>query len=248
LRLHSYVFTGMKLRDHIGTVHAPMPTNLASRFEELTSGLPDELMAKPPGILGEIGWRWKNRILNADVVAYQERLSLIYKTGLHKRIKDKERPVILEIGSGYGALACFLKQATPHSQMILCDLPESLALAAVYLRIAFPDHTHFIYEGEEPNEANRNADFIYIPNFLFNQWPIKNIDLAINTLSFAEMTVEQVRDYVSGIKAGIGTEGYLFEQNQDKRVNVAEIINGCGLKLISTEREQQGVANVWENP
>lgn len=247
LRLHSYVFTGMKLRDHIGTTSSPMPPNLANRFDELTSGLPKELMANPPGILGEIGWHWKGRILNVDVIAYQERLSLIYKAGLYNKIKDKERPVIVEIGSGYGALACFLKQAIPQAQILLCDLPESLALAAVYLRIAFPEYSHFIYDEEEPDEANSNADFVYIPNFLFNQWSIKNIDLAINTLSFAEMTVEQVRDYVSGIKAGIGAEGHLFEQNQDKRVNVAEIISDCGLERISTERGQQGVANVWKS-
>jgi len=248
LRLHTYVFTGMKLRDHLGTTHSPMPPNLASRFSELTKGLPKELIANPPRILGEIGWQWKGGTVNADVVAYQERLSLIYKAELYKRIKNKERPIILEIGSGYGALAYFLKQAIPQAQMILCDLPESLAMTAVYLRTTFPKHTHFIYEGEETDEAGGNADFIYIPNFIFNQWPIKSIDLAINTLSFAEMSVEQVRDYVSGIKAGIGAEGYLFEQNQDRRVNVAEIIGGCGLKQISTERGQQGVANVWQNP
>ena len=247
LRLHSYVFTGMKLRDHINTSPSPLPEKLVNQFKKLTSGLPHELIASPPAIMGEIGWRWEKGILNPDVVAYQERLALINKSGLYKELMNKEQPIILEIGSGYGALAYFLKEAIPHARMILCDLPESLAIAAVYLKIAFPNKTHFIYEGIEVSDDNK-FDFTYIPNLYFNQKSIKNIDLAINTLSFAEMTIEQVQNYVNSIKASIGAEGYMFEQNQDKRVIVSDIISNCGLKQIFTERGQQGVANVWKNP
>jgi hypothetical protein len=42
-------------------------------------------------------------------------------------------------------------------------------------------------------------------------------DLAINTLSFSEMTEKQLRYYGDGLSCKLGQNGMLFEQNQDDR-------------------------------
>jgi hypothetical protein len=247
LRLYSNIFTGNKLSFILDPSCSRPPETEFERYLELISDIPEELIARPPRMLGEVGWEVDGNIFNADVVAYQERLTLLYKSGLINMLKQRENVKILDIGSGYGGLAYFIKRALPKSSIYVCDIPESLVFAAIYLPLVMPEVEHSIYDGEDSSLLKGNHGFIYVLNYLFQDLGKLSFDLVINTLSFAEMSKDQVSEYAAGIAQMIGDVGFLFEQNQDKRVKVEDILSSFFTKRTFSERGTQGPANVWKN-
>jgi hypothetical protein len=110
-----------------------------ARYESLRNRLPGYLRIGPPAKFGEVGWSVDGVIVNHDTWAYYERLLLLYRAG----ILDGESPkclhagaAVLEIGSGYGALAWYIMQAVPAIKYTALDLPESLIYAAIYLSVS----------------------------------------------------------------------------------------------------------------
>lgn len=221
------------------------------RYIALVRHIPDEIVAKPPMVLGEIGWDINGYPVNPDLCCYQERLNLLYESGLIDFLRkiEKERGVvnILEIGGGYGALAKYITNLVPNVRYVICDIPESILFAAIYLVIACPDFAHNFFadnvldkkyydlkiqqhSGKIKNfvekiagfvrEKEKHGVFVYVPNYLIDAFFEQDgliFDLCINTLSFSEMNKKQVSYYAGIIKKKIGLTGLLFEQNQDNR-------------------------------
>ncbi len=161
--------------------------------------IPREIVYSLPNMLGEKGWLYKGTIVNHDAYAYQERLNLMWESGIINLLKEKSDLRILEIGAGWGGLARHLKQILPNAEYYIVDLPEILSFAMTYLRLTLP-----------------HMNFNYVPNYQFRELSGK-FDLVINTLSMNEMSIEQVKDYAEAIKDLIGDDGLFFEQNQTKR-------------------------------
>ena len=57
----------------------------------------------------------------------------------------RTRPVIAELGGGYGRLFYFLSQHFSEFTYIGIDLPEILCCASYYLMLAFPDKRFLLY-------------------------------------------------------------------------------------------------------
>ena len=93
------------------------------RHLEITSGLPQQLVFNPPQIFGEMGTLVDGVLVNHDTNAYQERITCLFEAGvfnfLEKIIERDGSASIIEIGSGYGALALFLKQLFPNISITL---------------------------------------------------------------------------------------------------------------------------------
>jgi hypothetical protein len=145
-----------------------------------------------------------------DRVALCERLIAMDRLGLLRRLAAIDRPVILEIGAGYGMLAAALIGALPRATYVIVDLPSSLALSGCYLasrssrRISLVRGAGNIVSGE-------------IGLVLSVELPVLEglkIDLAINTLSFGEMSEAVVDGYAAFLQRNLGG-GLLFEQNFD---------------------------------
>jgi len=248
LRIHSS-FTGNKLAHYLDPSNFKIPELLKNKYFELTKDLPEELIARPPKMLGELGWYINGGIFNQDIAAYQERLLLLHKSGIIEKLNARKTLNILEIGSGYGGLAYFIKAIFPQSTIFLCDLPESLIFPYLYLSLTLPQHQHKLMK-DRPSELDQSkSGFIYLPNYMFQHLQDTHFDLVINTLSFSEMTKEQVTEYSRGIKGMIGSKGYFFEQNQDNRpignINAQDIISEVFEKKLFSEKRSQGTANVW---
>lgn len=176
-----------------------IPTGLLGDWYARIDDLPYKFIFRPRGMLGEVGWLREGVILNADTVAYQERMYLLFNSGL---LSSPKR--ILEIGGGYGALAYAITSALPDVEYWICDLPASLLFSGMYLTMTTSKDVRLWPE---------RGPITLVPNYMFHQIAC-SFDLVINTLSFAEMTELQVRTYLSGIRSMI-TYGGLFEQNYE---------------------------------
>lgn len=219
----------------------------------MIEGLPTRYVFKPPSMLGECGYSVGGTIVNRDTNGYQERINLIFESGignyLDGLLSQRDEIRILEIGGGYGALAYWFKQAFPKTSYSIVDLPECILFSRLYLTLTMPDiPTSF---GLDP--AKHGIRFI--PNFISEQLE-DSFDLVINTLSMSEMSAYQVERYVDLIKnVWIKDEGLFFEQNQDNRSMGLPFTQGLFASKFSERLDlnprgvahRNGYANIWSN-
>lgn len=103
---------------------------------------------------------------------------------------------VLEIGAGYGALAYALKSIFgDRLEYVVVDLPSSPSYSAVYLSVLHGGKGCFVLERDETPPDH--FQFLFIANHLLDQaLPFLGpIDVAINTMSFPEMSAAQTRYY-----------------------------------------------------
>jgi putative sugar O-methyltransferase len=237
------------------------PDPWVQRFLVMTRSQPPEIVTAPPSRFAEIGWNVYGIPVNHDTCVYQERVGILHQAGifvwLYRRINAGRKPLIVEIGSGFGGLAFRLKTLFPEVDYICLDLPESLLLANLYLGLALPGHAHTATFTPEPLKRDAVNGVRYVPNHLaFEALRGLGADLVINTLSFAEMTAEQVAAYGYMASAMLGPRGLLFEQNQDNRhVGMIECKSTLArvfpyrldLPIIDPFGRSEGEATLWGN-
>ena len=269
LRLFMPFFSGYHLRYVSGTPGAPsfaeispqlereiealldVPDEWVHRWIALVSRIPADYIFAPPKFLGEIGWDVSGVVVNHDTCVYQERINLLYEAGifdwLNDRLSAQGHLRFLEIGAGYGALGFKLKSLYPASDYWICDLPESLLFAAIYLSLNRPDCGTGI-------GVEAPCGFTFMPNYMIDK--IRGaFDLVINTLSFSEMSAHQLRIYAQKIREII-PNGFLFEQNQDNKhlglICAQEILTEYfafhqRVKTSTGWKMKQGIPNLWSN-
>ena len=225
----------------------------STRYAKLMETYPEFSRLSLPQAFGESGFRCGDIILNHDLFVYLERLALLKACGLLDEISSSRRAVLLEIGSGFGALAYLLRKVVPNSTYICLDLPESLYFSAIYLSRFFPN-VHLADERTDWSNLTQ-YDFVFVPNYMFHRLAKARlrVDLGINTLSMSEMTELQVRTYCIGLAEMLGGRGAFFEQNQDNRhlglCNARDTIR----QIFPTEQPlalpemdlTQGIATLW---
>jgi len=225
----------------------------SARYAKLMETYPEFSRLSLPLAFGESGFRRGDVILNHDLFVYLERLALLKACGMLDTINGSGRAVLLEIGSGFGALAYLLRKVVPDSTYICLDLPESLYFSALYLSRFYPN-VHLADARTDWSNLTQ-YDFVFVPNYLFHRLAKSRlrVDLAINTLSMSEMTERQVRTYCIGLSAMLGGRGAFFEQNHDNRhlglCNARDYIR----QTFPTEQSlglpemdlTQGVATLW---
>lgn len=184
--------------------------------------IPDHFLVRAPFVMGEIGHLINGILVNPDISDCQERINLLYFSGIIDYLHEKSQRVgkinILEIGAGYGAVALALKRILPLSSYTICDLPEVLSYSHAYITAGSPDLEHRMMTPESLKKCfTPSYGFHFMPNIYFDF--LKNLDakfdLVINTLSLSEMAEYQVHHYAEGISKLIGDAGIFFEQNQD---------------------------------
>ena len=74
-----------------------------------------------PGADWPFGWHHDGKLINNDILRYQEAVSNIVRSGILKTLsKYRERKVFIEIGSGVGGLAIHLQKFLPNVTYIPC--------------------------------------------------------------------------------------------------------------------------------
>ena len=114
---------------------------------------------------------------------------------LEKETGRQNIPVknILIIGDGHGILAALMSEQYPDAKIFLIDLGATLFFQAYYLGKKFTSKQHTLLGYS--NNNNACPGFFYCPAEQLENFPFKEIDLAINVASMQEMSLDIVANY-----------------------------------------------------
>ena len=132
---------------------------------------------------------------------------------LNNLICKLKRPVVSDLGGGYGKLAFYTLKEHKNFCFIDFDLPETLCLASYYLMKTWPEKKTLLYGEEEySQEKNNSYDLIFLPSFEITKLTNNSIDLFINKNSLGEMNADAVNNYLKYI---CKSTNYFFHMNHD---------------------------------
>ncbi|MDB5451877.1 MAG: hypothetical protein JWO33_455, partial [Caulobacteraceae bacterium] len=122
------------------------------------------------------------------------------------------------------------KTLCPNTTYVCLDLPPTMIFSGVYLTTLFPNAKALFYGEKDFDMKIKNLkdyDFVFVPHYY---WPKLQgqggLDLAINMVSFQEMTTGQVDSYARGV-AAMGAP--LYSLNRDRSKNNDELTTVSGL-------------------
>lgn len=159
----------------------------------------DELLVPEPPALGGFGYEIDGRLFNVDTLKYYEVLVGMERGGVLAAMRAIDRPLVCEIGAGWGGFAYQFKTLLPRTTYVIVDFPELFLFSATYLAALFPG-ARVVWAGTSETAAIdgwRDADFVFVPHPLFRLVSTLPLDLAVNMVSFQEMTDAQVRGYAA---------------------------------------------------
>ena len=169
--------------------------------------------------LGGFGFETGAGKANVDTLKFYEALIGLHKAGALQRFlgRQKTRRTAVEIGAGWGGFAYQVRQLCPNITYVLIDLPPTMLFSGVYLATLYPEAKMLFYGEDGFAEKAKDLskyDFVFLPHFDYGCLQGQRIDLAINMVSFQEMTSEQVDGYVQAMK-GFGAPA-LYSLNRDR--------------------------------
>lgn len=226
IRPHTSFITGIPwfpyfhhpLRNKPDTEKETVP--IVQDYRDIVLDLPEHYWLSEPvnhPVVNHLGIEWKGRLINEDIVRFQRTILNLYNLGLFQILEAKERPVIFEIGGGYGGLAYGIKKILGKGCHIILDQAAMLFWSGVYLSVNLPEAKIAILTGNEASTADWDKlvaenDFVLIPHYALNDLARFNgIDMAVNLISFQEMTEQQLALYGSFLSRHIN--GILFSEN-----------------------------------
>ena len=225
LREHCYHLTGIKSYEYRGH-HAHRQGEFVNKYHMLRAAGGKGLFVPEAPELGGFGFDVGPGLANIDTLKFYEVLIGLNKAGILGRFRNPEagRPVALEIGSGWGGFAYQFKRLCPDTTYVCVDLPPTILFSAVYLMTLFPEARTLIYgEPDFEQKLTRLADydFVFAPHFYFPLLPQPKIHLALNMVSFQEMTTGQVDGYARILK-DFGCRR-IYSLNRDRSRHNAEL-------------------------
>ena len=144
-------------------------------------------------------------------------LHFLYFSEKIRLLIDSDTARIVELGAGYGGMAWAIKHSIPQAQYIDFDLPEVLAIASFYALSCIPDVKVGLF-GEvdvSDDQAIKNYDMLFMPNFEIENLKSDSADLSLNTWSLAEMEETAITNYVKHL-CRISSR-YFFHVNHTER-------------------------------
>lgn len=157
-------------------------------------------------------------------------LVMIYYFWQISRIMDKlistERPLIVEIGPGYGLMMSKMKKKYPQSRCVLLDLPELSAVQSYYLSCEFPEAKIFYYRDlleYGPSLFEMDFDFLILPGWMISTLPKNSVDVTINTRSMMEMNNNTIKYYFDHIHLTMKEHGILACFNRYEKNTAGEV-------------------------
>jgi hypothetical protein len=115
-------------------------------------------------------------------------------------LRGVEKPIVAEIGGGYGGMAHALRRYTDATYLDF-DLPQTLILAAFYIRLAMP-HLRVLLATTESDvklASSGEFDVVLAPNWLLEALPSNSVHLFLNAFSLSEMPAATVTRYCEEI-------------------------------------------------
>ncbi len=134
----------------------------------------------------------------------------IISTNLINLLNKINKPVVAELGAGYGQMAYFMIKQK-NMTFIDIDIPETLCLSAYYLMKCFPKKKVFLFGEKNLNSKKINQyDLVFLPYFKADILKKSKVDLFINKNSLGEMYPKTVKAYMKVISL---CARYFFHMN-----------------------------------
>ncbi len=149
---------------------------------------------------------------------------------LYEHIKYKSKPIICDLGGGYGKLGYFLIKNFEDSCFIDFDIPEVLVLAAYYLMSSFPNKKTLLFgEKEFEKKDIENFDLIFMPSVEITKMGENSVDLFVNKNSLGEMRSDTAKFYIEKINY---CSKIFFHMNHNR---IRNVFDNKDKSLISSE-------------
>ena len=149
---------------------------------------------------------------------------------LYEHIKYKSKPIICDLGGGYGKLGYFLIKNFEDSCFIDFDIPEVLVLAAYYLMSSFPNKKTLLFgEKEFEKKDSENFDLIFMPSAEITKMSENSVDLFVNKNSLGEMRSDTAKFYIEKINY---CSKIFFHMNHNR---IRNVFDNKDKSLISSE-------------
>ncbi len=217
LRQHTYHVTGLRHYDYRTNRDRPAEL-LRQKLEALRAADTTGLLVPESRELGGFGFDIAGELYNVDTLKFYEVLiALEYGSALPALREGGERKLVWEIGAGWGGFAAAFKTLFPNTTYVISDLPDTMLFSATYLRARFPEARMAFVPDVDVADVERGAldyDFIFTPNVVLDELALPRLDLALNMVSFQEMSTEQVGAYVRRARE-LGAP-YLFSLNRER--------------------------------
>jgi hypothetical protein len=196
-----------------------------ARLQALRSLCGDSLLVPESTAMGGFGYRIGTELFNIDTIKFYEVLIGMERGGVMKAVRGLERPLVCEIGAGWGGFAYQFKKLEPRATYVLVDFPELFLFSATYLGFTFPDAKLLFVgtDGQVTIDGWRDADFVFVPHTLSRLVSTLPLDLTVNMVSFQEMTDTQVRSYAA-MAAAAGCP-LLYSLNRERSLYNAELVS-----------------------
>jgi len=224
LRHQTYHVTGLKVYDY-RTGKDEMAERLASKLDMLRQEGDPSLLVPEARELGGFGFEIDGELYNVDTLKFFEvMIALDHGAVLPALRESGQRRLVWEIGAGWGGFARAFKTIAPNTTYLIVDLPELFLFSGTYLQTVFPEARIRYWAGESAEELFagwEEVDFVMVPAGALEAARPPRLDLAINMVSFQEMTSEQVRAYTAQAHA-LGAP-FLYSLNRDRSLYNSEL-------------------------
>jgi putative sugar O-methyltransferase len=171
-----------------------------------------------------------------------------YATTINALLDQQARPIVAEIGGGYGGMAYYLIRDAKNTQYIDFDLPENLALTTYYLLKAFPEKKFLLYgEADISSEKLDVYDIVLMPSFQLDKLRNGVCDLIFNSYSLAEMSPATIHHYINQSALLLKSGGWFFHVNHTKHsiVSAKDFPVPNDLKLMSEKVAEWNSGRNW---
>jgi putative sugar O-methyltransferase len=217
LRQHTYHVTGVRIHEY-RSGRERQRERYGDKLRALLAQGKPELFVPEAEALGGFGFTVDGFLINIDTLKFFEVLLALDKGAVLDEFRgDGERKLVWEVGAGWGGFPYQFKTLCPNTTYLISDFPELFLFSATYLLTMFPE-AKVRFWGEEPADrifANwRDYDFIFTPNTALTDLTPDRLDLAVNMVSFQEMTTAQVTSYVA--KSHEMGARFLYSLNREK--------------------------------
>ena len=224
LRSHAFHVTGIRPYDYRGKADGRRE-HFEARLRTLRQLGSDALLVPESPAMGGFGYEIDGRLFNVDTLKFFEVLIGMQRGGVLDAVRAIERPVICEIGAGWGGFAYQFKTLFPRTTYVIVDFPELFLFSATYLGYLFPQaKVAFCGTPDAPGvDAWRDADFVFVPQTMASLVSAIPLDLTVNMVSFQEMTDAQVRGYAD-MAANAGCP-LLYSLNRERSPYNTELVS-----------------------